>query len=109
MALLTNPHCYRSCAASGECGSSRRTERNLLIHAVAVREEQERLMRELQAVYLTMSKEERQAEVALAEEGLYGQLSPTEAFPGEDEWPWWVTLIALPLEEGGQNADSGYC
>lgn len=36
----------------------------------------------------TMSEEERQAEVALAEEGLYGQLSPAEAFPGEHEWLW---------------------
>jgi len=61
----------------------------LFIHIVPFREEQERLVRELQAAYLTMSEEERQAEVALAEEGLYGQLSPIEAFPGEDEWPWW--------------------
>ncbi len=60
----------------------------LFIHIVPFREEQERV-RELQAAYLTMSEEERQAEVALAEEGLYGQLSPIEAFPGEDEWPWW--------------------
>jgi len=56
---------------------------------LALREEQERLARELQAAYLTASEEERREEVALAEEGLYGQLSPTEAFPGEDEWPWW--------------------
>jgi hypothetical protein len=61
----------------------------LFIHIVPFREEQERLVRELQAAYLTMSEEERQAEVALAEEGLYGQLSPIEAFPGEDKWPWW--------------------
>lgn len=59
------------------------------IHVVPFRDEQERLVRELQAAYLTMSEDERQAEVALAEEGLYGQLSPSEAFPGEDEWPWW--------------------
>lgn len=63
--------------------------RRLLIHVVPFRDEQERLVRELQAAYLTMSEEEREAEVALAEEGLYGQLRPTEAFPGEDEWPWW--------------------
>ena len=61
----------------------------LLIHVVPFREEQERLVRELQAAYLAMSEEEREAEVTLAEEGLYGQLSPSEAFPGEDEWPWW--------------------
>jgi hypothetical protein len=63
--------------------------RRLLIHVVPLREEQERLVRELQAAYLTMSEEERDAEIALAEEGLYGQLSPIEAFPGEDKWPWW--------------------
>ncbi|MBM4466640.1 MAG: hypothetical protein FJ014_13990 [Chloroflexi bacterium] len=63
--------------------------RRLLIHVVPFRDEQERLVRELRAAYLTMTEEERQAEVVLAEEGLYGQLSPTEAFPGEDEWPWW--------------------
>ncbi len=61
----------------------------LFIHIVPFGEEQERLVRELQAAYLTMSEEERREEVALAEEGLHGQLSPTEAFPGEDEWPWW--------------------
>ncbi len=61
----------------------------LFIHIVPFGEEQERLVRELQAAYLTMSEAERREEVALAEEGLYGQLSPTEAFPREDEWPWW--------------------
>lgn len=61
----------------------------LLIHIIPLDEEQRLLVRELQAAYLTMSEEERQAEIALAEEGLYGQLSPTEAFPEEDEWPWW--------------------
>jgi hypothetical protein len=61
----------------------------LFIHIAPFRDEQERLVRELQTAYLTMSEDERQAEVALAEEGLYGQLSLMEAFPGEDEWPWW--------------------
>ncbi len=61
----------------------------LLIHVAPFDEEQEHLVRELRAAYLTMPDEERQAEVALAEEGLYGQLSPADAFPGEDEWPWW--------------------
>ena len=70
----------------GECGSSRRAEQTT---GERNSEKQERLVRELQAAYLTMSEEERQTEVALTEEGLYGQLSPTEAFSGEDEWPWW--------------------
>lgn len=61
----------------------------LLIHIVPLDEEQRLLLRELQAAYLTMSEEERHAEIALAEEGLYGQLSPAEAFPEEGEWPWW--------------------
>lgn len=52
-------------------------------------EEQECLARELQAAYLAMPEGERLVEVTLAEEGLYGQLSPSEAFPGEDEGPWW--------------------
>jgi len=52
-------------------------------------EEQERLARELQAAYLAMSEEGRQAEVSLAEEGLREQPSPTGAFPGEDKWLWW--------------------
>jgi hypothetical protein len=65
------------------------TGRRLLVHVVSPGEEQELLARELQAAYLTMSEEEQQAEVALAEEGLYGQLSPAEAFPEEDKWQWW--------------------
>ena len=61
----------------------------LLIHIVLPDEEQQPLLRELQAAYLTMSEQERQAEIALAEEGLRGQLSPTGEFPEEPEWPWW--------------------
>ena len=63
--------------------------RRLLIQIVALDEEQGHLLRELEAAYLAMSERERQAEVDLAEEGLYGQPDPAEAFPGEDEWPWW--------------------
>jgi hypothetical protein len=46
-------------------------------------------LHELKAAYLTMSEQERQAEVALAEEGLRAQPDMAEAFPGEAEWPWW--------------------
>ena len=49
----------------------------------------EQALRELRVAYLTMSEQERMAEIALAEEGLRGQPSPDEAFPGEEEWPWW--------------------
>ena len=46
-------------------------------------------LRELKAAYLTMSEQERQTEVALAEEGLWSQPELAIAFPEEDEWPWW--------------------
>ncbi len=47
-------------------------------------------MREIvtRAAYLTMSERERQAEGALAEEELWAQPDPAEAFPEEAEWPW---------------------
>ena len=45
--------------------------------------------RELAMVYATMSEGERQAEIAWAEEGLRGSPRPDDAFPGEDNWPWW--------------------
>jgi hypothetical protein len=48
--------------------------------------ERRQALHELRAAYLTMSEQEREAEIALAEEGLRGQLSPDEAFPGEEEW-----------------------
>lgn len=51
--------------------------------------EQRQALHELGVAYLTMSEQERQAEIAHAEEGLRGQLGPDEAFPGEEEWPWW--------------------
>jgi prevent-host-death family protein len=51
--------------------------------------EQGQALRELRAAYLTMSEQERQVEIAHAEEGLRGQISPDEAFPDEEEWPWW--------------------
>lgn len=47
--------------------------------------DQEQALRELRTAYLTMSEQERQADIAYAEEGLRGQLSPDEAFPGEEE------------------------
>ncbi len=46
-------------------------------------------LRELKAAYLAMSEQERQAEVALAEEGLWAQPDLAKAFPEEAEWPWW--------------------
>ncbi len=61
----------------------------LLVHIVPVPIEPERSLRELRAAYLTMSEQERQAEVALAEEGLRAQPDLVEAFPEEAEWPWW--------------------
>jgi len=44
---------------------------------------------ELQAAYLAMTDEERQAEMTWAEEGLQGQLPPTIEFPDEGDTPWW--------------------
>jgi len=38
-------------------------------------------LRELESAYLTMTPEERQQEIALAEEGLQGQPSIVEMFP----------------------------
>ena len=46
-------------------------------------------LRELEAAYLTMSEQERQTEIALAEEGLQVQPDLSEFFPEEIEWPWW--------------------
>ncbi|HFD39421.1 MAG TPA: type II toxin-antitoxin system Phd/YefM family antitoxin [Anaerolineae bacterium] len=60
-----------------------------LQHAEKERLPQGRALRELRAAYLTMSETARQAEIAFAEEGLQGQLAPDEAFPGEEQWPWW--------------------
>ena len=51
--------------------------------------EQGQALRELRAAYLTMSEQDRQGEIALAEEGLRGQLSLDEASPAEEEYPWW--------------------
>jgi len=61
----------------------------LLVRIIPVSTEPGHLLRELEAAYLAMSEQERQAEVALAEEGLWAQPDPVEAFPEEDEWPWW--------------------
>lgn len=63
--------------------------RRLLVRIAPMPEESKHLLRELQAAYLTMSEQERQAEIAMAEEGLQAQQDLTEAFPGEIEWPWW--------------------
>ncbi len=51
--------------------------------------ERRQALHELRAAYLTMSEQERHAEIAHAEEGLRGQLSPDEAFPSEEKWSWW--------------------
>lgn len=61
----------------------------LLVHVVPLRKSPERTLRELEAAYRNLSEEERQAEIALAEEGMWGQLAVEEAFPEEEEWPWW--------------------
>jgi hypothetical protein len=62
--------------------------RRLLVRIAPMPEESEHLLGELRAAYLTMSERERQAEMAMAEEGLWAQ-DLTEAFPEEIEWPWW--------------------
>ncbi len=51
--------------------------------------ERRQALHELRAAYLTISEQEREAEIARAEEGLRGQINPDEAFPDEEEWPWW--------------------
>ena len=61
----------------------------LLVHIIPLERESSHLLYELEVAYLTMSEQERRTEIALAEEGLHGELTPTEAFPGEEEWPWW--------------------
>lgn len=64
-------------------------ERLLVVRIAPVLEESERLLHELKSAYVTMSEQERQAEIAMAEEGLRAQQDLTEAFPEEIEWPWW--------------------
>lgn len=44
---------------------------------------------ELRAAYLAMTDEDRQAEMAWAEEGLQGQPPPAVEFPDEGDAPWW--------------------
>ena len=44
---------------------------------------------ELQAMYLAMTDEDRQEEMAWAEEGLQGQPPPAVEFPNEGDAPWW--------------------
>lgn len=61
----------------------------LLVRIIPVPAEPGHLLRELRAAYLTMSEQERQAEIALADEGLWAQPDLAEAFPEEAEWPWW--------------------
>jgi len=60
-----------------------------LVRIVPMPTEGGQLLRELKAAYLAMSEQERQAEVALAEEGLWAQPGLAKAFPEEAEWPWW--------------------
>ncbi len=64
-------------------------EQRLLVRITPVHAASEHLLRELRAAYLTMSEQERQAEVALTEEGLRAQPDLAKAFPEETEWPWW--------------------
>ena len=64
-------------------------QQQLLVRISPAPAEPEHLLHELRAAYLAMSEQERQAEVALAEEGLRTQLDLAEGFPGEAEWPWW--------------------
>ena len=61
----------------------------LLVRIVPMPAEPGHLLRELEAAYLAMSEQERQAEVILAEEGLWAQSDLAEAFPEEAEWSWW--------------------
>lgn len=63
--------------------------RRMLVRVTPVPTEPGHLLRELEAAYLTMSEQERQAEVALAEEGLRAQPDLAKAFSKETEWPWW--------------------
>ncbi|MCK4451276.1 MAG: hypothetical protein KAW49_12870 [Anaerolineae bacterium] len=64
-------------------------EQRLLVRITPVHAASEHLLRELRVAYLMMSEQERQAEVAMAEEGLWAQPDLAEAFPEEAEWPWW--------------------
>ncbi len=61
----------------------------LIVRITPVLTEPEHLLRELRAAYLTMSEQERQTEVSLAEEGLAAQPDLAEAFSEKAEWPWW--------------------
>jgi hypothetical protein len=62
--------------------------KRLLVRIAPIPAETEHL-RELEAAYLTMSEQERQTEVAIAEEGLQAQPDLSEIFPEEIECPWW--------------------
>ncbi len=55
--------------------------RRLFIRITPVPPESDHLLRELRAAYLAISEQERQAEVALAEEGMWAQPDLAEAFP----------------------------
>ena len=61
----------------------------VLVHIVTALEERAHLLRELESAYRVMSVQERQAEIALAEEGLRGQPDIIAEFTGEDEATWW--------------------
>ena len=64
--------------------------RRVVVQFASTVDEQTRLLHELRAAYLTMSETERQAEVALAEEGLHGQPAVAVEFPDEAEDEWWA-------------------
>jgi hypothetical protein len=61
----------------------------LLVRIAPMPADSGHLLRELRAAYLTMTEQERQTGVAMAEEGMQAQPNLTEAFPEEAEWPWW--------------------
>jgi hypothetical protein len=61
----------------------------ILVCVMPIPVEPGHLLHELKKAYLTMSEQEHQAEVALAEEGLQTQPDMVDAFPGEAKWPWW--------------------
>jgi hypothetical protein len=61
----------------------------LLVCIMTASEERAHLLRELESAYQVMSIQERQAEIALAEEGLQGQPDVITEFAGEDEATWW--------------------
>jgi len=67
----------------------RKAGQRILVHLVPLHESAQASLRELEAAYRAWSERDRQTEIALTEEGVWGQLPIEEAFPDEGEWPWW--------------------